>query len=160
MYFCTTRSPIGKLLLAGDGEHLKLISFEAGRYSQPPQPDWTQDDKPFADVIQQLDEYFSGTRRRFDLPLQPDGTPFQKTVWQALLDIPYGATESYGTVAKRIGRPKAVRAVGLSNGRNPIPIVIPCHRVIGADGSLTGYGGGLWIKEQLLTLECTQRPLL
>jgi methylated-DNA-[protein]-cysteine S-methyltransferase len=157
MYFCYMNSPIGKLLLAGDDEALKLISFETGRHTRQPDADWRQDEAPLRDAAQQLDEYFAGERRDFDLPLQPTGTAFQQSVWQALRDIPYGETESYGALARRIGKPKAVRAVGASNGLNPLPIVLPCHRVIGANGSLTGYGGGLPIKRALLDLERGQR---
>ncbi|HET6655290.1 MAG TPA: methylated-DNA--[protein]-cysteine S-methyltransferase [Gammaproteobacteria bacterium] len=156
MYFCYMNSPVGKLLLAGDNEGLKLVSFETGRHVQQPQADWRQDEGPLRPAMRQLDEYFAGERRDFDLPLQPQGTAFQQSVWRALCDIPYGETESYGTLAKRIGKPKAVRAVGASNGLNPLPIVIPCHRVIGANGSLTGYGGGLEIKQKLLALESEQ----
>jgi methylated-DNA-[protein]-cysteine S-methyltransferase len=106
-----------------------------------------------ADAKRQLDEYFDGRRKQFDLPLAPDGTPFQRGVWNALMKIPYGETTSYGVLAKRIGKPAAVRAVGAANGQNPIPIVIPCHRVIGADGRLVGFGGGLETKQFLLRLE-------
>lgn len=107
----------------------------------------------------QLGQYFRGERRRFDIPLELAGTPFQETVWRALLEIPYGATESYAELARRIGRPTAVRAVARSNGDNRIPIIIPCHRVIGADGRLTGYGGGLWRKQRLLELESGETPV-
>lgn len=111
-------------------------------------------------VVAQLEEYFRGDRRVFDLPLAPRGTPFQLSVWNALLRIDYGATTSYMRVAESIGRPKAVRAVGAANGANPIPIIIPCHRVVGSGGALTGYGGGLHIKEALLAIERGQRKLL
>ena len=114
----------------------------------------------FDDVTSQLTEYFAGTRTRFELPLAPEGTPFQQRVWKALLDIPYGETISYGELAARLGSRSASRAVGLANGSNPLPIVIPCHRVIGANGKLTGYGGGLPIKERLLALERGERRLL
>src|SRR6185295_10503338 len=117
------------------------------------------DDNLFEDVVAQLNEYFAGTRRQFELPLAPAGTPFQQRVWAALLDIPYGQTISYGELASRIGQKSASRAVGLANGSNPLPIVIPCHRVIGANGKLTGYGGGLPIKERLLALERGDRGL-
>jgi methylated-DNA-[protein]-cysteine S-methyltransferase len=122
--------------------------------------DWRRDDDDFNDVVTQLAEYFDGRRRQFDLPLAPEGTPFQQSVWRALLDIPYGETISYGELATRIGRRSASRAVGLANGSNPLPIVIPCHRVIGASGKLTGYGGGLAIKDQLLALERGERRLV
>jgi methylated-DNA-[protein]-cysteine S-methyltransferase len=118
-----------------------------------PEPDWIYSDKPFATAMGQLTEYFDGQRRHFDLPLRPDGTEFQLRVLDELQRIPYGETASYADIAERIGNPKAVRAVGAANGRNPIPIVIPCHRVIGSDGGLTGFGGGLATKETLLRLE-------
>jgi methylated-DNA-[protein]-cysteine S-methyltransferase len=146
-------TPVGGLLLARDDAGLRLIHFQSGRRPQQPEPTWQRRDEHFDDVVVQLEEYFAGRRRRFDLPLAPEGTPFQERVWRALLDIPYGETISYGELASRIGQRSASRAVGLANGRNPLPIVIPCHRVIGAGGKLTGYGGGLPIKQQLLTLE-------
>ena len=109
--------------------------------------------KDFEAAIAELREYFAGERRTFTVPLAPAGTPFQLRVWRALLEIPYGETTSYGELAQRLGQPTASRAVGLANGSNPIPVIIPCHRVIGANGSLTGYGGGLPIKQRLLALE-------
>ena len=118
-----------------------------------PEPDWIYSEKPFADAREQLTAYFAGKRQSFDLPLQPHGTEFQLQVLEELQKIPYGTTASYGEIAQRIGRPKAVRAVGAANGRNPLPIVIPCHRVIGSSGDLTGFGGGLPTKEALLRLE-------
>jgi len=114
----------------------------------------------FDDVAKQLDEYFAGKRKTFDLPLAPKGTPFQLSVWNELLAIPYGSTRSYQEVANAIGRPAATRAVGAANGANPIPIVVPCHRVIGANGSLTGFGGGIDVKRRLLALEAGERLLL
>jgi methylated-DNA-[protein]-cysteine S-methyltransferase len=146
-------TPVGGLLLARDDAGLRLIHFQNGRRPQPPEPTWQRRDEGFDDVVAQLEEYFAGRRRRFDLPLAPEGTPFQQRVWRALLDVPYGETISYGELASRIGQRNASRAVGLANGSNPLPIVIPCHRVIGASGKLTGYGGGLPIKQQLLALE-------
>ena len=154
-------TPIGGLLLARDAAGLRLIEFQNGR--RPPyrlQGDWRQCDDDFGDVVSQLTEYFDGRRRQFDLPLAPEGTPFQQRVWRALLDIPYGQTTSYGEIAIRLGQRSASRAVGLANGSNPLPIVIPCHRVIGASGKLTGYGGGLAIKEHLLALERGERRLM
>ena len=118
-----------------------------------PEPDWIYNERPFADARRQLTEYFDGERRAFDLPLKLDGTEFQMSVLHALQQIPYGETTSYAEIAERIGRPKAVRAVGAANGRNPIPIIVPCHRVIGSHGDLTGFGGGLDTKEALLRLE-------
>jgi methylated-DNA-[protein]-cysteine S-methyltransferase len=153
MYWQEIDSPVGPVLLAGDAEGLKLVCFQTGPHSRRPQADWTADAKPLATAIRQLAQYFAGRRRAFDLPLAPRGTPFQRAVWQALARIPYGETVSYGELARRIGRPRASRAVGLANGANPLPIVVPCHRVIGANGSLTGFGGGIEIKRKLLALE-------
>ena len=146
-------SPLGKLLLVGDAAGLHIIGFPKGKGIVELEPDWLLDPKCFPDVEQQLNEYFSGERQTFDLPLVPSGTEFQRAVLDALLEIPCGETRSYQQIAERIGRPKAVRAVGAANGRNPLPIVIPCHRVIGSDGSLTGFGGGLDAKTYLLSLE-------
>lgn len=144
-------SPVGKLTLTSDGAAITAIEFESPRHALPAQP--RGDDKIIAAARRQLDQYFAGKRREFDLPLAPKGTPFQQQAWAALLTIPYGVTRSYGQQASAIGKPAAVRAVGLANGRNPIAIVIPCHRVIGANGSLTGYGGGVERKKLLLDLE-------
>jgi methylated-DNA-[protein]-cysteine S-methyltransferase len=146
-------SPIGPLLLWGDDRALHGLHFNGGPRPKRPAADWVEDARPFATVIRQLAEYFDGERREFDLVLAPAGTAFQLGVWQALREIPYGATISYAELAKRVGNPKASRAVGLANGANPLPVIVPCHRVIGADGSLTGFGGGLPIKRHLLTLE-------
>lgn len=153
MYYCYHDSPIGELLLAGDGEALHVLGFPEGKMRREPDADWIFSDKPFAETRLQLDDYFAGKRQMFDLPLRPNGTEFQLDVLNELQKIPYGSTATYGDVAKRIGRPKAVRAVGAANGRNPIPIIIPCHRVIGASGDLTGFGGGIPTKEALLRLE-------
>lgn len=153
MKYCYLDSPVGGLLLAGDAQGLKLISFPEGKMTRQPEPGWTEDPTAFAQARQQLGEYFAGKRRQFDLKLAPEGTAFQLDVLKALQAIPYGQTRSYAELARSIGRPKAVRAVGSANGRNPLPIVIPCHRVIGANGSLTGFGGGLPTKKALLTLE-------
>ena len=153
MYYCYLDTPIGELLLAGNADGLSMIGFPKGSMRRAPEPDWIFNEKPLAEARTQLLEYFSGERREFDLPLQLSGTEFQVSVLEALQDIPYGETTSYGEVARRIGRPKAVRAVGAANGRNPIPIVVPCHRVIGSTGDLTGFGGGLDTKEALLRLE-------
>ncbi len=153
MYYQMIESPVGKLLLVGTGEALCQVHFHGGRDSVEPQSDWEESAQPFREAVRQLDAYFAGTIKNFDLPLQLEGTEFQKTVWEALQEIPYGETWSYGQLARHIGKPRAMRAVGAANGRNPIPVIIPCHRVIGADGSLTGFGGGLPIKKQLLELE-------
>jgi len=157
MYYCYLDTPIGQLLLAGDGESLRLIAFPDGPMRKSPEPGWNLAEAPFSEARRQLDEYFRGERQSFDLPLRPDGTVFQLSVLEALREIPYGATASYGEVAKKIGRPGAARAVGAANGRNPLPIVIPCHRVIGSDGGLTGFGGGLATKKALLVLEQSHR---
>ncbi|MGI9249520.1 MAG: methylated-DNA--[protein]-cysteine S-methyltransferase [Woeseiaceae bacterium] len=153
MYYCYLDTPIGELLLAGEDNALSMIGFPKGSMRRDPESDWIYNEKPLANARQQLAEYFAGTRKDFDLPLKFDGTEFQVNVLKALQKIPYGETVSYGEIAKRIGRPKAVRAVGAANGRNPIPIVVPCHRVIGSGGDLTGFGGGLDTKEALLRLE-------
>jgi methylated-DNA-[protein]-cysteine S-methyltransferase len=160
MHYTTLDSPIGPLLVAGDAAALRLLWFVNGRHVAAPDPSWTADARPFREVAAQLNAYFTGTLRAFDLPVEPAGTPFQRRVWRALQDIPYGETESYGALARRLGDARAVRAVGLANGANPISIVIPCHRVIGANGSLVGYGGGLANKRALLDLEQGQRTLL
>jgi methylated-DNA-[protein]-cysteine S-methyltransferase len=147
-------SPVGPLRLAADDAGLRLIEFPDPRHPVPPGDDWEEGDNVvLAATRVQLDEYFAGTRRAFDLPLAPRGTAFQRAVWCALASIAYGETISYRELAERIGQPSAMRAVGAANGRNPLPIVVPCHRVIGADGSLTGFGGGLPTKRFLLQLE-------
>lgn len=153
MYYCYLDTPIGELLLAGDFDALRLIAFPDGAMRRSPEDGWTYSEEPFAEARRQLREYFRGERRTFDLPLRANGTAFQLAVLEALGEIPYGATASYGEVARRIGRPGAARAVGAANGRNPLPIVIPCHRVIGSDGGLTGFGGGIATKKALLELE-------
>jgi methylated-DNA-[protein]-cysteine S-methyltransferase len=153
-------SPIGPLLLVCDSAGLRQITFSKNDHPALPEPDWHEDQSAFAEAINQLRAYFAGELENFDLPLAPEGTEFQKKVWDQLCKIPYGETISYGALAKHIGNPNASRAVGLANGSNPIPIVIPCHRVIGSNGKLTGYGGGLPIKEKLLALEKRQLRLL
>jgi len=153
VYYCYLETPIGELLLAGNADGLSLIGFPKGSMRREPEPDWIFNEKPLAEARRQLREYFAGKRRAFDLPLNLSGTEFQVSVLRALLEIPYGETVSYGEIAKRIGRPRAVRAVGAANGRNPLPVVVPCHRVIGSTGDLTGFGGGLDTKEALLRLE-------
>jgi len=153
-------SPVGGLLVAGDEAALRVLWFVRGRHEVRPDPTWTESARAFKDIAQQLTLYFAGKLREFEVAVEPGGTLFQAQVWRALQDIPYGETTSYGELAQRIGNPKAVRAVGLANGANPISIVIPCHRVIGASGSLTGYGGGLPTKRALLALEQGQGALL
>jgi len=155
MKFRYIGSPIGKLLLAGRNDTLQIIGFPEGKGRLIPEAHWDEQDNCFAQAEEQLGEYFDGRRQVFDLKLQPSGTPFQLQVLEALQEIPFGETRSYLDIARSIGRPKAVRAVGAANGRNPLPIVIPCHRVIGTNGSLTGFGGGLAAKEYLLGLEST-----
>lgn len=146
-------SPVGCLMVAGDGEMLYRISFPAGSRAKPPPVHWQRDDRLFGETFAQLRAYFAGELRRFDLPLRFAGTAFQNAVWSALRHIPYGETLSYGELARRVGRPTASRAVGAANAANPLPIVVPCHRVIGADGSLTGFGGGVETKRTLLLHE-------
>lgn len=159
-YYSWFESPVGPLLLAGTEAGLKLVSFFASTRSKSVDPDWHEDSAVFTDVVDQLRSYFAGERKTFDLRLVLEGTEFQKKIWTALQDIPYGETVSYKALAERVGSPKAVRAVGAANGANPIPIIIPCHRVIGNDGSLTGFGGGLPLKKRLLELESRQMTLL
>ena len=149
---------MGPLQLAADEQGLRQIDFVKGQTR--PHPAWREDRAALRETIRQLHAYFAGELEDFNLPLGPEGTPFQLGVWKRLCDIPYGETISYGELARRIGNPNASRAVGLANGSNPIPIVIPCHRVIGSNGKLTGYGGGLPIKEKLLALERRQLRLL
>jgi methylated-DNA-[protein]-cysteine S-methyltransferase len=154
-YYCYVESPIGRLTLTSDGT--ALTGLYMGTPSKRPNfgREWAQNGTvtPLPAAVRQLQEYFAGTRRKFDLPLRMRGTDFQQRVWRELTAIPYGETWSYGQLAKRLGNPNASRAVGLANGRNPIAVIVPCHRVIGADGSLTGFGGGLPRKQWLLTHE-------
>lgn len=155
--FARVRSSLGKLLLVGERRGARLavrgIYFDAVAPSAAVPPGAIEDAGVFADVLEQLEAYFAGERRTFDLALEPKGTDFQRRVWKALARIPYGTTTTYAAIAQAIGKPRAVRAVGAANGRNPLSIVIPCHRVIGADGTLTGYAGGLPNKRRLLALE-------
>jgi len=144
-------SPVGRLRLVSDGHHLTAIEWENLQAADPGGEDQT--DPALTACASQLGEYFAGKRRSFDLPLSPSGTPFQKSVWATLATIPYGELRSYRDIARSLNNPKAVRAVGAANGRNPLPIVVPCHRVIGSDGSLTGFAGGLEAKQVLLRLE-------
>jgi methylated-DNA-[protein]-cysteine S-methyltransferase len=149
-------SPIGQLLLLGDGRALHGLYMQDAPRPKAIAPGWKLSRMSFADVKAQLREYFTGERAAFDLELVMHGSPFESRVWRALRDIPYGVTVSYGELARRIGQPSAARAVGLANGRNPISVIVPCHRVIGANGTLTGYGGGLERKRMLLELESGQ----
>lgn len=149
VYCCFCHTPLGRMLLAQEEEELILVEFDA-----TPLKNWQQADTPLlVQAKAQLSEYFAGTRQEFTLPLSPKGTPFQQKVWAALQTIPYGQTRSYGEIARQIGSPKAARAVGMANHHNPIAILIPCHRVVGQNGALTGYAGGLERKKALLQLE-------
>ncbi len=149
--YVAVATPLGTLRLAMQGPAIRALEFDAPIVPTPPLAPSTQ--RLADDVRRQLDTYFEGRPVTFDFPLAPSGTPFQRSVWDALCGIPYGETASYGEIARRIGRPSAVRAVGAANGRNPIAILVPCHRVIGANGTLTGYAGGLERKQALLALE-------
>ncbi len=153
VFYYLLRSPVGRLLLVGDHQALGRLQFQDGKHPQAIDPQWEKAQHPFEEVISQLEEYFKGRRTRFTVKLSPEGTTFQQGVWKALRHIPYGKTVSYGEIAKRIGNSNASRAVGSANGQNPISIIVPCHRVIGANGKLVGYGGGLPIKQTLLELE-------
>jgi methylated-DNA-[protein]-cysteine S-methyltransferase len=159
LLYTTVESPIGELLLLGDGSALRGLYMQAGRKPVAIGPRWRYSSSAFVQVRAQLREYFAAERVAFDVPLTMHGDPFERLVWRALQDIPYGETVSYGEVARRIGHPSTARAVGLANARNPIAIIVPCHRVIGADGTLTGYGGGLERKRALLELESAQARL-
>lgn len=156
MLYTTISSPVGELLLAGRDGALTRLHFEGAK----PEPGWRRDDSAFADARSQLAEYFAGRRHEFELELAPEGTDWQLQVWSALRRIPYGETRSYGEIATEICTIRASRAVGLANARNPIAVIVPCHRVIGADGRLTGFGGGLERKRALLDLEAGRAALL
>jgi methylated-DNA-[protein]-cysteine S-methyltransferase len=157
IYYRTIESPIGPLTLAGRGSVLTNLRMVDQTY-EPNRAGWAQDQDGFTGVVEQLEAYFAGELTEFDVELDMEGTAFQRRVWQALLAIPYGQTRSYGEIAAQVGAPGAARAVGLANGHNPIAIIVPCHRVIGASGSLTGYGGGLDRKKTLLDLEKSRTP--
>jgi methylated-DNA-[protein]-cysteine S-methyltransferase len=160
MVYARVGSPLGPLLLAGTAEALQVLAFAHGRAGVP-RPDWEPDASGVLYTARlELDEYFAGSRRAFSVPIAPVGTPFQQRVWRLLRKIPYGETVSYGELARRLGDPNYVRAVGAANGANPIAIIVPCHRVIGANGALVGFGGGLPIKKALLELERGERRLL
>jgi len=154
--YSTVTSPIGALMLCGDEEALTALHLP-GRHPQPA-AGWRRDDARFAGLARQLEQYFAGERTSFDVELRPRGGPFEREVWAELRRIPYGTTASYGELARGLGRPTAARAVGAANGRNPIAVIVPCHRVIGSDGSLTGYAGGLERKHALLALESAHAP--
>lgn len=159
-YATITDSPLGELTLLSDGAGLTGLYLPVHKGAPADTSGWRWDAGPFKVVVEQLEQYFAGERTQFDVPVAGAGTPFQQRVWRALLDIPYGATASYRDIATAIASPRAVRAVGLANGRNPVAIVVPCHRVVGANGSLTGYGGGLAAKQLLLDLESRVAGLL
>ena len=155
MYYCTYQSPLGVIALTANDNGLSALAFQAGK-SPITFAGLTENKHKFSEVIQQLTEYFNGDRKHFELALAPEGTNFQKQVWQALTEIPCGETKSYGWIAKSINNEKAVRAVGTANGANPIALIVPCHRVIGSNGKLTGYAGGLALKAKLLMHEGAQ----
>ncbi|MGB3212155.1 MAG: methylated-DNA--[protein]-cysteine S-methyltransferase [Desulforhopalus sp.] len=152
-HYCHYQSPIGKLLLIGTEGVLESLRFANSWSLEDIADEWQYDRVSFSTALQQLTEYFAGKRQEFDLDIAPKGTAFQQSVWRELRKIPFGQTACYGEIAARLGNKNASRAVGMANGKNPIPIIVPCHRVIGKDGSLTGFGGGLDVKKQLLTLE-------
>jgi len=158
MYFCHYDSPVGRLLVGG-GNKLEFIGFPRGKSVISPDSEWRHDEKRFSDTLFQLDRYFNRSLTRFSLDYSLTGTPFQRRVWRELARVPYGTTISYGELARRIGNASAARAVGMANAKNPLPIVIPCHRVIGKNGTLTGFGGGLDVKHQLLALEGLDLPV-
>lgn len=152
-YYCYCDSPIGRMLLVGENGMLEELHFPKAAEQLEIPTNWQENEIFFEEHLRQLHQYFGGERQEFHLPLAAKGTPFQERVWRELCKIPFGKTASYGEIAERIGNPKACRAVGMANKKNPIPIIIPCHRIIGKNGSLTGFGGGLSVKRQLLDLE-------
>ena len=158
MLHTTIQSPIGELLLTGDGEAISGLYIQDGLAAMEHDPGWRRDDGAFADAREQLGEYFAGERTDFDLALAPEGTEFQRRVWDGLRAIPYGETRSYAELARAVGRPGAARAVGAANGRNPITVIVPCHRVIGSNGDLAGFSGGVERKRMLLDLEASGEP--
>ncbi|WP_338522628.1 methylated-DNA--[protein]-cysteine S-methyltransferase [Pseudomonas batumici] len=159
IYYDIIPSPIGPLMLVADDDGLREVRFELDYRPQTPLEGWLHAPDKLAQVRTQLEEYFAGERVEFDLKLNMLGTDFQKDVWQALVTIPYGVTTSYGEISRQINRPKASRAVGAANGRNPVPVIVPCHRVIGSNGTLTGFGGGLAAKQWLLEHEAQRFSL-
>ncbi len=156
--YARVESPVGVVVVTGNRESVQGVWFE-GPPALGPMPAGVAGTGPVAEAVRQLSEYFARKRAAFDLPIAPAGTPFQRRVWDELQKVPYGDTVSYGEIARRIGHPTASRAVGAANGANPIPIIIPCHRAVGSDGSMTGYGGGVERKRTLLAIESGQAPL-
>lgn len=153
MQYCYFDSPIGRLLLAGNKHHLTLLGFPKGSLSYKPHQDWEYNSQCFTHWITQLSEYFDGKRQTFDLPYEVEGTEFQKRVLNCVAKVPYATTRTYGDIAKEINHAKAARAVGMANAKNRLPIIIPCHRIIGKNGNMTGFGGGIEVKQFLLRLE-------
>lgn len=153
-YYTYIDSPVGRICVEGDGDFLTGLHMPDHKHWSGPDPTWQRTDAPFATLREQLTEYFAGERELFDIPLKLTGTPFQNRVWQELARIPFGVTISYAELASRVGQPTAFRAVGSANGKNPVSILVPCHRVIATSGQLTGYGGGLSNKKWLLDHEC------
>lgn len=153
LYYSHFDSPVGRLMLAGDEQSLHFLVFPTGSKAFGPRPGWREADHPFTETKRQLGEYFCGKRQTFDLPLALGGTEFRKSVWKRLPSIPFGQTRTYRWLAEQLGNRQATRAVGAANGANPISIILPCHRVIGSNGQLTGFGGGLHVKRWLLDLE-------
>jgi methylated-DNA-[protein]-cysteine S-methyltransferase len=153
IYYTFFESPLGRLFVQGDGQFVTGLYMPQHKRWTGPDAAWREGDAPFAAVRTQLNEYFAGERRHFDVPVKLVGTSFQQRVWRELVKIPFGTTISYAQLARRVGQPAAARAVGHANGRNPVPIIVPCHRVIGANGKLTGYAGGIEQKRRLLAWE-------
>jgi len=151
-------SPLGRILVARNADGLTRINFQDGTEAISPQAGWREQAAALVNATAQLEAYFRGELRQFEIPLAPEGTAFQRQVWQAMKAIPYGQTITYAELARQVGRPQAARAVGGASSRNPLPVVVPCHRVVGSDGSLTGYAGGLHLKQALLDLERGKRP--
>jgi methylated-DNA-[protein]-cysteine S-methyltransferase len=152
-YHTIVKSPLGPILLTADEDGLTGVNFQDAKGAKKPRHGSVESKAPFREAERQIGAYFRGVLRNFNLALSVKGTAFQRSVWKALCDIPYGETISYRELARRIGRPTACRAVGAANARNPLPIVVPCHRVVGSNGQLTGYYGGTYLKEYLLSLE-------
>lgn len=160
VYYSSLDTPVGAFLVCGTDRALTMTSFSSGHQQREPDPSWIRDSAPLRYALDEFEAYFGGDPIEFSAPVRLEGTPFQESVWEALLAIPYGSTTSYGEIAQNIGRPNAARAVGAANGANRLPVIVPCHRVLGSDRSLTGFGGGLEAKEILLKLEQADAPQL